>query len=113
MKTEGEFIMNVRDYQEYVRQGMRPAYQDLQFAALALVGEVGEVCDVIKKKSIYSKLTIDLQEKLKDELGDVIWQWMACVNALGLTAESVMEYNIEKLNKRHGGATTDLTGGER
>ena len=113
MRMGERFIMDIKQYQQYVKDGMRPIYQDTQFAVLALVGEVGEVCDLIKKKSIYSEMTIDLVEKLKDELGDVIWQWMACVNSLGLTAEGVIEDNVAKLNARHGGATTDLTGGKR
>lgn len=113
---EEEFIiMQIRDYQEYVREGASEKYQDLKFAGLALVGEVGEVCDVIKKASIYSdeiKYT-DCKAKLLDELGDVLWQWMAVVNCLGIDVDKIIEHNVIKLNQRHGGATTDTKGGKR
>lgn len=112
---EEEFIMDINLYQEYVRQGASEKYNDISFAALALVGEVGEVCDVVKKSNIYTDIASeeDANLKLLDELGDVLWQWMACVNALDISAEAVIDYNVQKLNARHGGAKLDTTGGKR
>ena len=107
--------MEIKEYQGYVRQGASEKYKDLKFAGLALVGEVGEVCDVIKKASIYTDNLqhIDYKTKLLDELGDVLWQWMAVVNCLGIDVDKIIEHNVTKLNQRHGGATTDKTGGKR
>ena len=112
-KMEEEYIMDLNEYQQYVKSGASEKYNDMSFAALALVGEVGEVCDVIKKSNIYTDTVEDNSVKLLDELGDVLWQWMACVNALGISAEAVIDYNICKLNARHGGAQLDTTGGKR
>lgn len=106
--------MQIDEYQKYVKMGASPKYDDISFAALALVGEVGEVCDVIKKSNIYSDSTEAFDDvKIMDELGDVLWQWMACVNAIGISAEAVIDYNVQKLNARHGGAKLDTTGGKR
>lgn len=107
--------MDVNEYQQYVRDGASEKYKDLKFAALALVGEVGELCDVIKKAAIYTDhLTyLDSKSRLKDEAGDVMWQYFALLNTLGLTFQEVAEYNVKKLNARHGGATLDKTGGIR
>lgn len=107
--------MEAKDYQQYVKEGASEKYKDLKFAALALVGEVGELCDVIKKASIYTdNLTyLDCKNKLKDEAGDVAWQYFALLNSLGLEFKEVVKYNVEKLNARHGGATLDKTGGNR
>ena len=107
--------MDIKEYQEYVRQGASKKYEDLKFAGLALVGEVGEVCDVIKKANIYTdeKEYVDCKAKLLDELGDVLWQWMAVVNCLGMDVDKIIEHNVIKLNQRHGGATTDTKGGKR
>lgn len=69
--------MDIKEYQEYVRQGASEKYKDLKFAGLALVGEAGEVCDIIKKAGIYTDAAVDLQNKLKDEIGDVVWQTFA------------------------------------
>ena len=105
--------MNINEYQQYVKDGASEKYNDLSFAALALVGEVGEVCDIIKKSNIYTDALEPCDVKLLDELGDVLWQWMACVNALGVSVECVIDYNVQKLNARHGGAKLDITGGKR
>lgn len=107
--------MDIKEYQEYVRQGASEKYQDLKFAGLALVGEVGEVCDVIKKANIYTdeKEYVDCREKLIEEIGDFIWQTFALLNSLNLTFEEVIEYNVSKLNNRHKGRKLDKKGGIR
>lgn len=105
--------MDIKDYQNYVNEGASVKYNDLKFCALAMVGEVGEVCDVIKKAGIYTEQNVDVKEKIKDELGDVLWQYTALVNTVGLTFEEIINYNVDKLNKRHGDAKLDLTGGKR
>ena len=112
---EAEFIMKIEEYQEYVREGASPKYEDLKFAGLALVGEVGEVCDVIKKANIYTDEAeyTNCKAKLLDELGDVLWQWMAIVNCLKIDVEKIIDHNVTKLNQRHGGAPIDKTGGKR
>ena len=107
--------MKFSEYQNYVKDGASEKYKDIKFAALALVGEVGEVCDVIKKATIYTDGDDQacFVAKIKDELGDVLWQWTALASVFDLSVEEIIDYNVEKLNKRHGGATLDLTGGKR
>ena len=107
--------MNFDDYQQYVLGGMSPAYT-LQLGCLGLAGEVGEVCDLIKKDGIYPDRISDvvLQDKIIDELGDVMWQAFAIANIIGIPMMHIIESNIAKLNARHGGAgKTDTTGGKR
>lgn len=115
MKTEGEYIMNFDQYQQYVKDGMSPAY-DLSLACLGLAGETGEVCDLIKKRGIYPD-KIDpmmFESKVVDELGDIMWQVFAVANTIGMPMKHIIENNIAKLNLRHGGAgKTDTTGGKR
>lgn len=112
---EGVYIMNFNQYQKYVNGGMSKAY-DLPLACLGLAGEVGEVCDLIKKNGIYPERISEilLQDKIIDELGDVMWQAFAIANIIGVPMEHIIESNIAKLNLRHGGANkTDATGGKR
>lgn len=114
-KMEGAFIMNFNEYQKYVQDGMSSAY-NLQLGCLGLAGEVGEVCDLIKKDGIYPNKISDLvlQDKIVDELGDVMWQAFAIANIIGIPMVHIIESNIAKLNLRHGGAgKTDTTGGKR
>lgn len=106
--------MNIKDYQKYVSEGMSDKY-DLKLALLGLVGEVGEVCDVVKKDGIYPDKFDDssLLEKLVDELGDVAWQLFAVASVIGIPMTHILEYNMNKLNERHGGIKLDTTGGKR
>ena len=170
--------MNIKEYQEYVRAGASPAY-DQQLALLGLVGEVselceagnstcsvagsclnlesyiGQLCDVIKKVHIYSdmskfekkygmtaeekikmlatqakealgniesatdlfadvseKRSPEMREEVKSECGDCLWQLALVLCKYDLTFDEVINYNVEKLNARHGGAgKTAVDGG--
>ena len=107
--------MNFNEYQQYVKNGMSEHY-NLPLACLGLAGEVGEVCDLIKKDGIYPDKMDELllQDKIIDELGDVMWQAFAIANTIGIPMMHIIESNVAKLNLRHGGAgKTDTTGGKR
>jgi NTP pyrophosphatase (non-canonical NTP hydrolase) len=69
---------------------------------LGLSGEVGEINDILKKW-LYHKRGKSLDtEKLKDEIGDVLWYLSILAFEIGFTLEEIMEHNIAKLEKRHG-----------
>jgi len=96
------------NYQEYVRNGASNAYTK-QLSIIGLVGEVGELADVIKKEAIYSDMSkfeakygMSVKDKIIDEAGDVLWQYVNLLNQYGVKLEDVMEMNMIKLNKRHG-----------
>lgn len=112
--------MTAREYQKYVRESMSSAY-DNKLAAVALVEEVGECLGVIKKQSIYSDMSkfvtkygMPVEEKIKDEMGDILYQYFVLAAQYGLDIQDIMEYNVNKLNERHGGAgRTAADGGGR
>ena len=113
--------MNIQEYQEYVRQGANPVYTP-QLALLGLVGEVGELCDVLKKEQIYADMSkfeakygMSVKDKIRDEAGDVLWRLMLVLCKYNLTIDDVVAENVRKLNSRHGGAGKTATdgGGER
>ena len=68
---------------------------------LGLAGEAGECCDLVKKYK-YQGHELD-KDKLKDELGDVLWYIAETASGLGISLEEVAEYNLEKLHKRFHG----------
>ncbi len=68
---------------------------------LGLAGEAGECCDIVKKYK-YQGHELD-KEKLKDELGDVLWYIAETATGLGISLEEVAEYNLDKLHKRYHG----------
>ena len=65
---------------------------------MGLNGECGEVIDVVKKHMFQGhELDID---KIKKELGDVMWYVAEVCESLDLRMDEVMECNIAKLANR-------------
>ena len=67
--------------------------------ALGLVGEAGEVAELIKK-GIFHQHGLD-HERITKELGDVVWYVSALCSKLGLRLADIMEGNINKLRQRY------------
>ena len=68
-------------------------------AILGMCGETGEVSDILKKH-IYQGHKLDI-DKVREELGDVLWYVTLAAHAVGYTLGDVMRNNINKLNKRY------------
>ena len=76
---------------------------ELAYCGLGLAGETGEVADMLKKHFNGSKpLDAERIEKLKLELGDVMWYIASLCDGLNFDMNQIAEMNIEKLRKRHG-----------
>lgn len=72
---------------------------DLVMGALGLVGEAGEVADLIKKVAYHGH---ELDERaLIKELGDVLWYIAAIASMRGIPLSAVAEANLAKLAKRY------------
>ncbi len=71
----------------------------LVWNALGLLGEAGEVGEYVKK-AVFHRHTLN-RDKLKKELGDVLWYLAALCTNLDLELEEVMAANIEKLAERY------------
>lgn len=89
---------------EYHREAMRTAPRldedsMLINAALGLTGEAGEVADIVKK-SYYQGHELDF-DAIVEELGDVAWYIALACQALGVSMETVLKTNIEKLGNRY------------
>lgn len=76
-----------------------PAADTIIKDCLGLAGEVGEVVDIIKKDR-YQAQPLD-REKLKNEIGDVLWYLTNLTASLGMTLQEVAESNSAKLRKRY------------
>ena len=77
--------------------------KNLEYPTLGLTGEAGEVANVVKKiqRDFGGEITEEIRDKLKDELGDVLWYISACADELNLTLEEIARFNVEKLAARH------------
>lgn len=98
-----ELNMNFTEYQRLAsvtRHKWPKKEGHLADCGLGLAGEAGEVADIIKKHLSASK-AMDV-EKVKYELGDIMWYIASLCDCLELNMDEVAEANIEKLRKRHG-----------
>lgn len=73
----------------------------IMYCALGLAGESGEVTEQVKKSWRNNmKITEDRREKIKDELGDVLWYASQLATELDLDLEEIAKNNIAKLSAR-------------
>lgn len=96
--------MKFDDYQLAASRTLPPNTEPrtaLNIGALGLGGESGEVIELIKKHLFHDQ-PLDL-EKLRKELGDVLWYVAAIATGAGLALDDVAEANVAKLMKRYPG----------
>jgi NTP pyrophosphatase (non-canonical NTP hydrolase) len=79
-----------------------PAEYAVIYPTLGLVGEAGEVADLVKKSirddsGTYTKVRHELIMK---ELGDTLWYLAAVARDMGWSLDAVASLNIEKLQDR-------------
>ena len=93
--------MNFNEYQRLAQRtsNSRGNMSKLINGVMGLNGEAGECIDIIKKNE-YQGHPLD-KDKLKDEVGDVLWYIAEICEGLGIGMEDVAIHNIEKLKKRY------------
>lgn len=89
---------------EYQKAAMRTnpekdLEKNLVNAALGLSGETGEVADLIKKWKNQGH-SLD-ENKLIEELGDVLWYIALATDSIGYDLSDVASLNIKKLKLRY------------
>jgi NTP pyrophosphatase (non-canonical NTP hydrolase) len=96
-----EEFMELNTYQELVTRSARQADTKELYSnfGLGIAGEAGEVADYIKK-ILYHGFDLE-KDKLKKELGDVMWYVSMIAKTADMTLESVAIANIEKLQARY------------
>lgn len=94
--------MTLNEYQELALRTSRnelTSKEHLMNGCLGLAGEAGECCDLLKKHQFQDGR--EIQEKLLDELGDVLWYVSEAATALGIWLDDIAQHNVEKLKKRY------------
>jgi len=96
--------MNFTEYQQKAKTtAMYPNLgSNINYPALGLGGETGEVLNKVKKimRDHDGKITDEYREILKSELGDVLWYTAALANELKLDLGEIAQANIDKLFSR-------------
>ena len=75
---------------------------NLQYLCLGLSGEIGEVCNEVKKiqRDDNNILSSERKFKIIDELSDVFWYYTAILNKLDVPLESIISHNINKIKSK-------------
>jgi NTP pyrophosphatase (non-canonical NTP hydrolase) len=105
--------MTLNDYQKFTDSTRSfPEKHAIVYPALGLSEEAGEVAGKVKKwlRGDTEKLDVD---RVKKEMGDVLWYLASLATDLGITLEDVAQTNIEKLTKRKETGTLKGDGDDR
>ena len=94
IKTESQ------DFKAIGERFSDPSTIRLMHGAFGLCTEAGEFLDALKKHAFYGK-ELD-KVNLAEELGDLFWYMAIISDELGVSFESVMKTNIDKLKARYG-----------
>jgi len=93
--------MNFQEYQDKTLEfAIYPADKAIEYLALGLVSEAGEVAGVVKKKLRDNTYSLEFEQKMVKELGDVCWYLARLLDELDLSLEEVLDANISKLSSR-------------
>ena len=93
--------MNLKDYQKLAQRTSSTKMREGKIlnGILGLNGEVGELTDIFKK---YFFQGHGLEaEKVKEEIGDIMWYLAEIATGLNLDLEEILILNIEKLKTRY------------
>ena len=90
--------MHLNDYQMLAQRTSPIGHDRILNGVMGMAGEAGECVDHLKK-SMFQGHELDL-EKLKEELGDVMWYCAEMATGLGVCLDDVAEANIKKLMRR-------------
>lgn len=93
------------DFDEYIKkckrtytwQGLRDI--EVYMLCMGLAGETGEVIDYLKKVGFQGH-TFDI-EKLKSEMGDMMWYFAMLCDFFNIKFEDILQANVQKLLKRY------------
>jgi NTP pyrophosphatase (non-canonical NTP hydrolase) len=91
------------------------AGKDLNYPALGLMSEAGEVAGEAKRvlRDDGGKLTKERRAAIAKELGDVLWYVAACAKTIGVSMSTIATMNLVKLNGRQQRGQLKGKGGDR
>lgn len=97
------------DFSEYQEEASKtiPANLDedevVNNAVYGLIGEVGELVDIIKKVKFQGHpMNMETVNHLRGELGDCLWYLSEMATGLGFPLREVAQANIIKIRARYG-----------
>jgi len=107
--------MTLNEYQKLAIELAFWEHDDLEYNALAIAGEAGEVADHVKKmkRDDDNVLTPERKEILIKECGDVLFYLASMARRLDVSLEEVAKMNIWKIKDRAARGTQHGSGDNR
>ena len=80
----------------------RNQFHGILYTSVALAGEVGEFCNLVKKvaRNHDGVPPLEMIEAMSEELGDVLWYVSQAAVELGLSLDQIAVENLAKLSRR-------------
>lgn len=103
--THEQLVRTLAKAGSQIAYDIQPSEAHLMHMALGIAGEAGEIVDIIKKHIIYHKI-LD-QNKVVEELGDLLFYVQGICQELGISLQEVLHLNIVKLTHRYGTTYSD------
>jgi NTP pyrophosphatase (non-canonical NTP hydrolase) len=93
--------MDWTEYKIFTRTtAIYPKDNAIEYLALGLASEAGEVAGVVKKKIRDNTYSLEYKQKMKKEMGDCFWYLARLCDELDLSIQEVLEANVDKLQSR-------------
>ena len=93
--------MNFNDYQQLaIRTAIYPAARCIDYPAVGLANEAGEVLGKVKKVWRGDFTYLEVRDDVIAEMGDCQWYLAALARDLGTTLEEIAKLNLDKLLSR-------------
>ena len=89
--------MTLDEYQRKAAISMQPECRNINYLALGIAGEAGEICDKIKR-IIRGDGQID--DDLLYEIGDLLWYLSQLGDFLKVPLSKIAKMNLKKLSDR-------------
>lgn len=93
-----EYLSLAKRTRNFTHSTLRKDKAELINWCFGLAGEVGEFINLVKKNIFHCHAVT--REMYIDELGDILYYFIAILDTLDLDLEEIMKYNIDKLNER-------------
>ena len=101
MKWKNISTITATEYQRSAcKTAIFPKELGVQYLALGLTGEAGEVANKVKKLIRDGGDTPDKRKEIGKELGDVCWYLAVLAEEFGSNLGKIMEDNLDKLEDR-------------
>lgn len=116
MRKGSDLQMGLNEYQTRTSwTAVYPPERALEYLALGLVSEAGEVAGKVKKVIRDHDMTVstEMRAALKAEIGDVLWYVAQLCTALELNLSTVARANLDKLAQRKESGTIQGNGDNR